>query len=380
MARRILYLSRTWAMGGAQTILLSLIRSLPRDAFEIVVVPFETGSVADRTFAEAAERAGATIVEPLRWRGFKDFAAAQATLRAIAERHRIDLVHSHDNLSNTLVGLDRRLGRPRIATAFGWWELNLKLKAYYALERRLVLPRFDAVYTVSHDMERKIRAGGTRPERIAVIHTGLDMAPFRPRGGRDATRQRLAPGDDRLLVGAVGRISAEKGHEHLLRAVQRLAPSHPGLTVVLAGTGPDTGRLKALAGELGVADRLVMPGYVADAAEILEALDIAVLPSVLDEGFPTAAIEAQAAGLPIVASDIGGTRETLVDGVTGRLVPPGDDAALAAALAELATDAGLRQRMGAAARQRIARDFTLDGMIGAMAGLYDRVLAGRPLR
>ncbi len=376
MARRLLYLSRTWAMGGAQTILLTLIRSLPRSDFEIVLAPFSSGE-ADQTFTEAAEKAGATIAEPVRWRGFRDWQGATATLRRIITDEHIDLVHSHDNLSNTLVGLGVRPRLPAIATAFGWWELNAKLKAYYAIERRLVLPRFDAVYTVSHDMAAKIRRGGTPGGRIAVIHTGLDAARFAPRGRRDAVRARLGLGPGALAVGAVGRVSIEKGHEHLLEAVRRLAPRHPGLTAVLAGTGPDVARLKQRASDLGIKDRLVMPGYVEDATEILEAIDIAALPSVLAEGFPTASMEAQAAGLPIVASDIGGTRETLTVGETGFLCPPGDAAALAATLEPLLADADLRRRMGAAARRRVENDFTLTGMLQAMGGLYDRVLSAR---
>ena len=375
MARRLLYLSRTWAMGGAQTILLTLIQALPRERFTIVLAPFDSGGEADATFTRAAADAGAEIAEPVRWSGFRDWRGATATLSRLIATEGIDLVHSHDNLSNTLIGLGVRTDRPMIATAFGWWELNAKLKAYYAIERRLVLPRFDAVYTVSHDMAAKIRRGGTEDDRIAVIQTGLDAARFTSRGRRAAVRARLGLGPDALAVGAVGRVSIEKGHEHLLEAVRRLAPRHPGLVAVLGGTGPDVERLKQRATALGIADRLVMPGYVADATEILEALDIAVLPSVLAEGFPTASMEAQAAGLPIVASDIGGTRETLVVGETGFLCPPGDAEALAASLAPLLEDAGLRQRMGAAARRRIAADFTLEGMVAAMSGLYDRVLA-----
>ncbi|KPF64342.1 hypothetical protein IP69_18375 [Bosea sp. AAP35] len=375
MAIKILFVGRTWAMGGAQTILLSLIRSLPRDAVEIVVAPYDSGEEADRVFASMAAAAGACLAEPVPWRGWRSWPAAVAALSRIVDKERIDLIHSHDNMSNTLVAFSRaRLARPAIATAFGWWELNAKLKALYAFERRFVLPRFDAVYTVSHQMAGKIIRAGTPKDRVEVIHTGIDSAAWAPGGHRVESRARLGIGQEALVVGAVGRISHEKGHEHLLGAMAILMSEFPDLLAFLGGTGPDMQGLREIASELGLSDRLVMPGYVASVAQALEMLDVAVLPSVLEEGFPTASMEAQAAGLPIVASDIGGTGETLVPGVTGFLCPPGNAAALAAALRPLLLDTRLRQRMGNAARRRVAEDFTLEGMLVKIEALYRSVL------
>ncbi len=378
MAIKVLFVGRTWAMGGAQTILLSLISSMPRDAVEIVVAPYDSGEEGDRIFASTAATAGACLTEPVPWRGWRSWQAAVATLGRIVVEERIDLIHSHDNLSNTLVAFSRgRLARPAIATAFGWWELNAKLKAFYAFERRFVLPRFDAVYTVSHQMAGKIIRAGTPRDRVEVIHTGIDCAAWAPEGHRLESRARLGIGQHALVVGAVGRISHEKGHEHLLGAMAILAAEFPDLLAFLGGTGPDMQRLREIASGFGLSDRLIMPGYVASAAQALEMLDVAVLPSVLEEGFPTASMEAQAAGLPMVASDIGGTGETLVPGVTGLLVPPGDAAALATALRPLLLDAGLRQRMGTAARRRVAEDFTLEGMLVKIEALYRSVLDHR---
>ncbi|MFN6978998.1 MAG: glycosyltransferase family 4 protein, partial [Gemmobacter sp.] len=177
---RLLYVSRTWAMGGAQSILLSLIRHLPARGFEIALVPWETGIEADAAFARAAAEAGATLTEPVRWDGWGSLRPAATALAAIAARHRSDVIHTHDNVSNTIVALHRRrFPLPFAATAFGWWDLTVKLRLLYAAERRLALPRADRVYTVSHDMAARIRAGGTPADRIAVIHTGLDLDDWR---------------------------------------------------------------------------------------------------------------------------------------------------------------------------------------------------------
>lgn len=380
VARRILFVSRTWAMGGAQSILLTLIKSLPRDRFEIVVAPFETGEAADAMFTKAATAAGAVVTSPIPWHGMTSWNAALDALSRAVDEARAELIHSHENMSNTLVGLNRRrLVVPAVATAFGWWSLNLKLRSYYAVERRLVLPRFDAVYTVSNAMAAKIRRGGTPAERIAVVHTGLDAEVWAPRGRRQAVRRSLGLSDGELAMGSVGRISREKGLDFLLKAAAQLLHRMPNLRLVLAGTGPDLERIKLLAAKLKLERHLVMPGYVADPPAVLEALDLAVLPSVLEEGFPTAALEAQAVGLPLVASDIGGTRETLIEGKTGFLCPPGDVEKLTSAIWPLLEDRQLRLTMGAAARQHVATRFPLSAMLEGIGELYDGVLdADRP--
>lgn len=373
---RLLYVSRTWAMGGAQSILLSLIRNMPRDRFEILVTPWDTGIEADAVFAREAAQAGARLTEPIRWQGWRASAAsATAQLAALVAAEAIDVLHTHDNVSSTLVGWSRRwFPGPSVATAFGWWELNLKLKLLYGIERRMALPRFDRVYTVSEDMARKIRASGTDPARLEVIHTGLDMADWSPRGTRAVVRARHGIAPDALVVGALGRVSSEKGLDHLIAAMVQLTPEFPNLVAFLVGRGPYLPRLREMAAAAGLEARFLTPGFVQDGAAALEALDVAVMPSILPEGFPTASVEAQALGLPIVASDIGGTRETLVPGQTGVLVPPGDPGALAQALAPLLRDAALRQRMGTAARARVEAELALPGMLHRMAGFYNHAI------
>lgn len=358
-------------MGGAQSILLSLVQHLPTRGFEIFVVPWDSGIEADATFAAAAAEAGARLTEPLRWTGWSGFAATRRALAGIVARHRIDILHTHDNVSNCLAASSRRLfGGPHAATAFGWWELNAKLRLLYGLERRLALPRADRVYTVSYDMAAKIRASGTPDQRIAVIHTGLDLETWSPRGRRAAVRAELGIPRDAVVVGALGRVSAEKGLDHLLNAAAEMMPAHPDLQVLVVGKGPHLETLRAMARRPDLAGRVHLPGFFADGPAALEAMDVAAMPSILPEGLPTAALEAQALGLPLVASDIGGTRETIVAGQTGTLIAPGDAAALAAALRPLISDAGLRQRMGSAARARILAEFSLPRMLDDLTAFY----------
>ena len=153
-------------------------------------------------------------------------------------------------------------------------------------------------------------------------------------------------------------------------AIHVLLPHHPRLALLIAGTGGERPRLEARARELGIEGRVRFAGFVRDPVDAYAAMDVFALPSILPEGLPTTSLEAQAAGLPVVASDIGGTADTIAVGRTGELVPPGDAAALAAALGGLLADPARRSRMGAAARARVERDFTLAAMIDRMATIY----------
>jgi glycosyltransferase involved in cell wall biosynthesis len=264
-----------------------------------------------------------------------------------------------------------------VASAYGWFESkwNLKFRTYFTMERRLALPNFDCVYTVSQHMKDKIIAGGTSAQRVRVIHTGIDVAQFAARGLRAAVRAQFGIAHDAVVVGTVSRLSAEKGHRYLLQAVRLLAPAHPRLVLLLVGDGNQRPLLEAEAKQLGLAERVHFAGFYADLPAALEAMDIYTLPSILDEGFPTSAIEAQAAGLPIVASDVGGTRETIDIESSGLLARPADPDSLAQALAKLLADDEYRRRVGDHARGWVQHSFPLSGMMRHMAQLYRDVYA-----
>ncbi len=377
--KNLLYLVRTYAMGGAQTIVLQLIRNLPRNRFRIVTVPYAARGRGDEDFVAAVRVQGDEVAdERLVWSKTRGLSRAWRDIQRLIQRHDIDLLHTHDNLSNVLVGLGRKhFDCPCVASAYGWWEprWNLKIRAYYELERRFALPRFDAVYTVSEDMKRKVVRGGTPAQRIRVIHTGIDLSSLR--SGESPKRARAALGipDDAIVVGTVSRLSREKGHHHLLRAAARLRERYPRLHLLILGNGPLRDELEALAKRLGIAERVHFTGFFADLPLALSMMDVFALPSILDEGFPTAVIEAEAAGLPIVASDIGGTRETLLPERTGLLVPPGDNDALSVALSRLLEDDALRARMSEEARRFISARLTQERMLARMGELYDETIA-----
>lgn len=228
-------------------------------------------------------------------------------------------------------------------------------------------------FVAGEELVRRYQAPGAR---IHALYPGVGREfPIRsaPRPAQPA-----ADGTVRLL--SVARLSGEKGHTHLLRAVAALRESGLDARLTLAGAGPERERLEQEAGELGIAAAVRFAGFVAPGAELVALLDDAdvfVLPS-LSEGLPHSVVEAMARGLPVVATRIGGLPELLADGA-GLVVPPGDPVALAEALGALAADAGARERLGAralaAARERFEPQHVLDEVCARLADAYPE-LAG----
>jgi glycosyltransferase involved in cell wall biosynthesis len=375
----VLYLIRTWAMGGSHAIVRSLLRELPKDRFTIKTAVFDSPSGGDDVFAEVLRRDGHEVLdERIPWQSRLAWFKARDALEAILREHDIGLLHTHDPHSNVLAGLGRkRWPCACVASPYGWWTrlFPLRSRAYIRIERDLALPNFDRVITVSQDMAARILRGPTPPDRLRVIHTGVRPEAFLSSRDRGDIRREMGLPEDAVVVGTASRIYIEKGHRFLLDAAARLIPHFPRLRFLIVGEGPLRADLERQCRRLGIADRVLFTGYYEDLPAALKAMDVFTLPSVLDEGFPTALLEAQAAGLPVVASNVGGTHETLSVDETGLLVPKRDARALAEALARLLDDAEIRRQMGAAARDFVTRSFTTDRMMAQIAETYEDALA-----
>ena len=227
--------------------------------------------------------------------------------------------------------------------------------------KRLTSRRLAAHVSVGRRASEGIAAAiGVPSASIRVIYTGVELA--------DAEPAPRPPGE--LVIGCLGRFSPEKGLDVLLRAL----PELEGVTAVLVGDGPERAHLEELARDLGVADRVVLPGWRDEPAAQLRAFDVLVSPS-RSEALPLAIVEAMLAGLPVVATDVGSVSEAVVAGETGLLVAPEDAAALAEAIRTLRDDRDARRRMGERGRELARERFTPEAMAQAFEALYREVLA-----
>jgi glycosyltransferase involved in cell wall biosynthesis len=205
----------------------------------------------------------------------------------------------------------------------------------------------------------------SRDPRAVVVYPGISGSLF--------PQERRA--HEGFVIGTACRLEPIKGLGYLIEALAILARQFPGLRLEIAGDGSLRSFLEQECRRLGVCDRVFFLGWREDLPAVMSGWDVFVLPS-LDEGFPIAALEAMAAGLPVVASAVGGLMELVQEGETGWLVPAAASAELAARLRELICDGRKREAMGNAGRQRVLRDFSIVQMVEKTVAVYDRLLAG----
>jgi glycosyltransferase involved in cell wall biosynthesis len=292
----------------------------------------------------------------------------------LVRRTRVRLVHSHGKGAGLYGRLAAALaGVPAVHTFHGLHYERYPAPAraaYLALERRLSA-RTRTVINVSRAQEREGLALGLFTARQSrVILNGVDVARLAARAldRRDA-RTALGLDQSAPVVGAAARLDEVKRLDLLVRAAA-VAPG-PGFTVALIGHGPEEPRLRRLARDLGVADRVVLAGAVPEAARLFPALDVYAAPS-RKEGLPLAVVEAMALGLPVVASDIPAHQEVLGPGSEGLVAATAD--ALAAQLTAVVGDPALRGRLAAENRTRARSEFDVRNMLAALEGVYREVL------
>ena len=289
----------------------------------------------------------------------------------------VDVVHCHDVYTNWFAGLAARLAGVPLLTSKRWiggHRRHLRLsRVAYRLSRRVLANSEGVARTLVAD-------DGVQRKRIVVVPNFVEDDAFAPASGevQRAIRAAWSVPEGSPVVGCVARLRSEKGQATLLRAAARLRDQWPDLVVLLVGDGPEEAGLRALAAELGIADRVCFAGHQSNRPNPHQLFDVSVLASD-HEGFPNTLVEAMAAGRPTVASDVGGVSDAVRHDETGLLVPPGDVAALAEALARLLADPRRAAKLGARGRA-VARDqFTTEHVMARLLDVYAS-LGGRPER
>jgi L-malate glycosyltransferase len=297
--------------------------------------------------------------------------------------HEFDVVHTH-RYKDSVLGIvaAKVAGVPHaVRTVHGLREATrgwawAKEQAYAVLERITLWSLTDAVIAVSRRMAETLAEAECRPETLTQISNGIDLARLRVTRNRDDVRRAmgLEPGD--LVIGTAGRLSRVKGHGILLRAARVMVQRERRTRIVVAGDGPLRDELRETARRLHVDGACRFLGARDDVHDVLAALDVFVLPS-LDEGIPMVLLEAMALGKPIVASAVGGIPEIVTHGVSGLLVAPDDEQALADACLGLARDPARARALGEEARRVAEARFAHDRNGAAIAAVYQS-LAARP--
>jgi glycosyltransferase involved in cell wall biosynthesis len=359
-------MAHTFMVGGAEEMVLNLIRHLP-DRFEPVVCCInEAGPIG-----EEIRRTGVPFhvlhLDPGIRRPWHVLGIARH-LRALQP----DIVHTF-LLTASLYG---RLGAilAGVPIVIGT-EVNIyeHKQPHHALAERLLMRGTDRVVVSAESVrEFYLRQVHADPARVDVIYNAVDWSQLQTTTSRDAMRSSLGVPQAATLAGIIARLTKQKAHQHLFDAMASTPELH-ALHLLVVGDGDLREELRDRVERQGLASRVHFLGARRDLGDLLAAIDLFVMPS-LWEGLPLSMVLAMGAGLPVVATRVAGIPEVVRHGETGLLVPPADVPALGSALARLASDPTLRRTMGTAAAAFVHPRFGVDGYVAALTDLYDRLL------
>jgi glycosyltransferase involved in cell wall biosynthesis len=363
----VVHLTASTLFGGPERQMLGLAGALAGEC-RSVFLSFAEGGRCEPFLAEARRKGFEAVALD---HDTPHLRAATRELAATLRRMRADVLLCNGYKASLLGRIAaRREEVPAVAVSRGWTAESWKVRIYEVADR-VNLRWMDRVVCVSEGQAVKVRRTGVPAERVVVIRNAIRAERFD--APDPAYRGRLLgffPNPPRRIVGAAGRLSPEKGFGVLVEAARRVLSEDAGAGVVLFGDGALRGALARQIDAAGLAGRFILAGFRDDLDRYIPWLDVLALPS-YTEGLPNVVLEACAAGVPVVATAVGGTPEVIEDGENGYLTPPGDAKALAGCLLAVlhAEDGG--RGMGECGRRRVREEFTFD----AQAAQYRRVFA-----
>jgi len=367
--KRVMHVTTGLSYGGAETQLKNLALRLKQRKWSLSVVSM----LPPGAYVDELEAAGICVYD-LRMRRKVPDPRAVLRLASIVRRERPLVVHAHMIHANLLARITRLFASipVLICTAHNIIEGGRARELAY----RLTDPLADLTTQVSEvGKQRYIQVGAVPPHKIVYIPNGIDTSRFQPNPMvRQAVREQLGCAPDAFVWLTVGRLEPVKNHLGLLSAFREVAAVHPNARLLIAGQGSLQAATEQRIVELGLAGRVRLLGLRRDIPDLLNAADAFVLPS-LWEGMPLTLLEASATALPIVATDVGGNSEVVLDGKTGYLVPPQEAKALTQAMLRvMLLSANDRIAMGQAGRAHVVQNFDLERVVDRWESLYRELL------
>jgi glycosyltransferase involved in cell wall biosynthesis len=356
---KVLQIVASLEVGGLESLVVDMARVARARDFASIICALDGG---ETLLSRRATAHGVPVVFVNRGGGRRR-PAVLASVASLVLREGVDVLHSHNATAHVLGAAAAALTRrPLVHTKHGNILPFQSFKA--ALIHRAAALATARIVAVSRLVERTVIEGyRVRSGKVTTILNGIDVGCY--------SRRAVRPGAE--VIGAVGRLSREKDYPTMLNAFNAVLEKHASATLRIAGDGPVRAALEAEASRLGVAGRARFLGLHGDIPRLLGELDLFVQSSVT-EGISLTLLEAMSAGLPVVATDVGGNREVVVDGVTGFLVPARDASALAERICTLLGDPPLARRLGEAGQARVREMFSIERMVKEYHGVYRGVV------
>lgn len=378
--QRILHLVLSLAVGGTEKLVYDLVHHVDQHLFVPVVGCLDELGF----FGEALQSEGYQVYTLNRKPGL-DWSIIDRLCQVI-QTEKVAVIHAHQYTPyfyGLLASLSMKLRFLPLAPKVVFTEHGRLYPERKKWKRMLVNPILslftDEIVTISESTKASlITYENFPPRRIKVVYNGIDFAHFSQTCDVSAKKEALGLPLSAKVIGIVARLDPIKNHAMLLRAFSQVVQTIPETYLVIVGDGPNKHSLKTLARSLEISDHTIFLGARQDVAELLHVFDIFALSS-FTEGTSVTLLEAMSAGVPVVATSVGGNPEVVEDQKTGYLTPNDNDQVMAAMLLKLIQDETIRQRMGQASQQRVYTLFSLDKMVNAYTNLYLKVLGRVPV-
>ncbi|HLI84351.1 MAG TPA: glycosyltransferase [Bryobacteraceae bacterium] len=376
-ARRIsvLHLIYSPGFGGIESIVINWWKAFNREEFDIHVACFCGDRDRELPFLTAAKNAGIDVL-PVPWTRFKPFLRCARAVNRIVREHNIDIIHTHAYYGDAVGALAGRLsGTKTVGTVYIWGKYELHRQIMHAIDW-ISIQFMTRVTAHCADTARKTLVLGIPRKKVPVLLPGYPhkRAPLGEAERREKRRQAGIRDDEFLLINAA-RLAPEKAQDQLLRSFRAIHDRHPQTRLWIGGVGLDwiERKLHKLRRELGLEASVDFVGFHQDFWSLLDVADMMVHPS-HTEGIPQSVMGGMAAGLPIVASDVGGIPEAIRHGATGMLVAENDVAGFAQAAIELIDNPAKARALGAAARRSVENEHSTEAAVRRVEDLYREMM------
>ena len=357
---RIFYIITELDIGGAESMLFELVQRIDRNKFIPEVGCLKGEGIVGKKLEALGIKVRYFHIEKL-WHIYKI-----ASVVSFLRHGRFNILHSylfHANIIGRICG--KLVGIPIIFSSIRVCE---KEKLYHLWMDRITNRMVNLEICVSKEVKNfTIEKANISEHKLEVIENGVPDTFF-----STISSDRLESNNS-LVIGTVARLSEQKGIKYLLHAAKRIIKQFSNITFIIAGSGPLASQLKELSIKLGISDKVKFLGFRNDIPKILSGIDIFVLPS-LWEGMPNVVLEAMFAGKPVIATDTGGSKDIIDNGINGVLVEPGNSEALAEAILKLLKNPAQRQRLGESAKEKIKEKFSIDKMVSKTEQVYTKFL------
>lgn len=366
---KLLEFTTLFAIGGTERHVVNLAKGLDRSRFDLHFACLKRwGDLLKEIEALQIPLTEYGIHSLYNRRAFRERLRFARYLR----QHHIQIVHTYNFYANVFALPAARLARAPVVIA-SIRDTGAYLTPMQGRVQRWMCRLADCILVNAEAVRQWLVSQGYHPAKIAVIRNGIDLSRFEGRRDGGALRRELGLPAGAPLVAVLARLDQLKGVEYLLQSATTVAGRFPQARFLIVGDGNYRKELEAYAIRLGLGDRVVFTGFRVDVPELLSEVAVSVLPS-LSEGLSNVLLESMAAGVPVVATTVGGNPEAVEDGVTGLLVPPRDSAGLARSIGLLLQNRELAARFGQAGRQRVVERFSRDRMVRETERLYVALL------